>query len=291
MYEDVLALQPDARHRARLASASGAYAGAWLGKMPIDADDAPRPEVYRIALCLRLGAPLHELQFRQQHRCPSCDAPLDVYGFHPGTCKKGNTGYAWTIRSERLEGALTYVARRMGVHAVRVGNANWFGAAGYAPQAKRGQGAYRKADVVFPGFTGGGQRHLFIDVAIVDGTGSARDGDGGAAPGAAASKREGDKTRKYRPICERIGSQFRPAVIERHGHCGDGMCSVIKLLSGNGERSAMEDDISFTAPSRTTFVAQHLVFAAVMADAAMVYEFVMQAVYRVPKRAAVVSRS
>ena len=97
--------------------------------------------------------------------------------------------------------------------------------------------------------------------------------------------------RKYRPICERIGAQFRPAAIERHGHCGDGMCSVIKLLSGNGERSAMEDDISFTAPSRTTFVAQHLVFAAVMADAAMVYEFVWQAVYRVARRAAVVGRS
>ena len=70
------------------------------------------------------------------------------------------------------------------------------------------------------------------------------------------------------------------------------MCSVIKLLSGNGERSAMEDDLSFTAPSRTTFVAQHLVFAAVMADAAMVYEFVWQAVYRVlRRRAAVVGRS
>ena len=97
--------------------------------------------------------------------------------------------------------------------------------------------------------------------------------------------------RKYRPICERIGAQFRPAVIERHGHCGDGMCSIIKLLSGEGERSDMEDDISFTAPSRTTFVAQHLVFAAVMADATMVCEFVMQAVHRVPRGATVMGRS
>ena len=43
--------------------------------------------------------------------------------------------------------------------------------------------------------------------------------------------------------------------------------------------------------ARTTFVAQHLRFAAVMADAAMVYEFVWQAVYRVARRAAVVGRS
>ena len=53
------------------------------------------------------------------------------------------------------------------------------------------------------------------------------------------------KVRKYRPICERIGAQFRPAAIERHGHCGDGMCSVIKLLSGDGARNLAEDDISF----------------------------------------------
>ena len=98
-------------------------------------------------------------------------------------------------------------------------------------------------------------------------------------------------TAVYRPICDRIGSQFKPAVIERHGHCGDGMCSVIKLLSGDGERSAMEDDISFTAPSKTTFVAQHLVFAAVMADAGMVNEFIFHAVHRVPRGAQVVSRS
>ena len=118
-----------------------------------------------------------------------------------------------------------------------------------------------------------------------------RDGGSDAAPGVAADSRETVKVRKYRPICERIGAQFRPAVIERHGHCGDGMCSIIKLLSGDGERSAMEDDISFTAPSRTTFVAHHLVFAAVMADAAMVYEFIERAVFRVPRRATGVGRS
>ena len=104
--------------------------------------------------------------------------------------------------------------------------------------------------------------------------------------------------RKYKPICDRIGTKFKPGVIEWHGHCGDGMCSIIKLLAGDGERDLMEDDISFkdgTAPSRTTtFVSQHLVYAAVMADAAMVYEFVMQTVHRVPRgrgrRSAVVGR-
>ena len=140
----------------------------------------------------------------------------------------------------------------------------------------------------YPCFFAGGQRHLFIDVAIVDGSG---DTAVGGAPGHAASAREAAKVRKYQSICDRIDAQFRGAVIERHGHCGDGMCSIIKLLSGDGERDLMQEDTSFTAPSRTTYVAQHLVFAAVMADAAMVYEFIERAVFRVPRRATGVGRS
>ena len=157
----------------------------------------------------------------------------------------------WTQRSCVLEGALAYIACRVGVYAVQIGNANWFGAAGWDPLAKNGQGAYRKADVVFVGFNGGGQRHLFIDVAIVDGSGATAVG---GALGHAAGAREAAKVRKYQPICDRIDAQFRGAVIERHGHCGDGMCSIIKLLSGDGERDLMQEDTSFTAPSRTTYV-------------------------------------
>ena len=86
------------------------------------------------------------------------------------------------------------------------------------------------------------------------------------------------------PICDRIDAQFRGAVIERHGHCGDGMCSIIKLLSGDGERDLMQEDTSFTAPSRTTYVAQHLVFAAVMADAVMLDDALASALHRLPRR-------
>ena len=99
----------------------------------------------------------------------------------------------------------------------------------------------------------------------------------------AATAREAAKVRKYQPICDRIDAQFRGAVIERHGQCGDGMCSIIKLLSGDGERDLMQEDTSFTAPSRTTYVAQHLVFAAVMADAAMVDDALASALHRLPR--------
>ena len=291
MCADVARLQPDGRHAARLASASGMYAGAWLATMPLARHTSAAPYTFRTALCMRLGAPLDELRAAggsEGHPCPNCGEPLDLYGFHPGTCKRGNVGYAWTQRSEALESAIASAANAMHVYALRVGNANWFGVAGWDPAAGGGRGRYRKADVVCPGFFGGGQRHLYLDAAIVDGAGAVASRVGAASSGMTAATREAAKVRKYGPICERIGAEFRAAVIERLGCCGDGLCSVIKLFSGDGDRDEMEDDYSFSAPSRTTYVAQRIVFAAVMADAEMVCEVVQQAAFGIPRR--VVSR-
>ena len=123
------------------------------------------------------------------------------------------------------------------------------------------------------------QGHLYLDAAIADATG--KDGVHGG-PGAAAAKRADAKVRKYKPICDRLGAVFKAAVMERHGHCDDGMVSYIKLLSGDGERSLMDEDQTFSAPSRTTYVAQRIVFAAVHADAELVGRFIGCAAYGIP---------
>ena len=48
------------------------------------------------------------------------------------------------------------------------------------------------------------------------------------------------------------------------------MQGLLRLLAGDGDRDLMTaDDFSFTAPSRVSYYAQHVVFACVMADAAM----------------------
>ena len=60
------------------------------------------------------------------------------------------------------------------------------------------------------------------------------------------------------------------------------MVSYIKLLSGDGERSLMDEDQTFSAPSRTTYVAQRIVFAAVRADAELVGRFIGCAVHGIP---------
>ena len=76
---------------------------------------------------------------------------------------------------------------------------------------------------------------------------------------------------KYGPLAASVSSQFRPAVIERFGACCDELVGFIKVLTGDGERDALRaDDFTFSASSRTTYMASLLVFGAVISDAAMV---------------------
>ena len=67
----------------------------------------------------------------------------------------------------------------------------------------------------------------------------------------------------------RVDATFRDGVVERYGHCSDGLVGLLRLIAGAGEREPWEESYSPTAPSRVTHVAQCVVFGAVMADAAM----------------------
>ena len=62
---------------------------------------------------------------------------------------------------------------------------------------------------------------------------------------------------------------FRDGVIERYGHCSDGLVGLVRLIAGAGRREPWETDYSSAAPALVTHVAQCVVFGAVMADAAM----------------------
>ena len=72
-----------------------------------------------------------------------------------------------------------------------------------------------------------------------------------------------------RLVCARIDCTFREGVIERYGHCSDGLVGLVRLIAGAGHSEPWETDYSSAAPSRVTHVAQCVVFGAVMADAAM----------------------
>ena len=79
------------------------------------------------------------------------------------------------------------------------------------------------------------------------------------------------KTAKYAPLAAGVSSQFRPAVVERFGACCDSLVGFINMLCGDGDRDALRaDDYTFSASSRTTYMASLLVFGTVISDAAMV---------------------
>jgi hypothetical protein len=155
------------------------------------------------------------------------------------------------------------------VQSCSVGSGNWFGAAGYDP-AKR---SYKRADVVLPHYLGPG-RHLFLDTAVTDpaaGNALTAEPSSETACGVAASLRADKKTAKYAALAAGVSSAFRAAVIERYGACCDSLVGFIKMLGGDGERDALaSEDYTFSASSRTTYMASMLVFGTVIADAAMV---------------------
>ena len=76
---------------------------------------------------------------------------------------------------------------------------------------------------------------------------------------------------KYGPLAAGVSSQFRAAVIERFGACCDSLVGFISMLCGDGLRDALRaEDFTFSASSRTTYMASLLVFGSVISDAAMV---------------------
>ena len=87
----LLEQQLDDRQRARLLSAGGQQAGAWLCVFPVSVWSTVRARHYQLALRMRLGCVIPELQALLAAARPCwCGAALDVYGFHPGLCRAGN---------------------------------------------------------------------------------------------------------------------------------------------------------------------------------------------------------
>ena len=58
----VRGLQPDDRERARVCSAAGQHAGAWLGAMPVSQRLRALPRMFQLGLCMRLGAPISDVR-------------------------------------------------------------------------------------------------------------------------------------------------------------------------------------------------------------------------------------
>ena len=146
-------------------------------------------------------------------------------------------------RSGALERALVGACWARGQSARLTGGVNWFGAAGWSASAKRGKGAYVRADVIAQHFKSP-TSHLFLDAAVTDACSATalRAGSDRLDGKRAAELRAERKTKKYGPICDAIGSIFKAGVAERHGACCEDLNGFLKLISGDGDRDPLADD-------------------------------------------------
>ena len=219
---------------------------------------------------MRLGVTILDLQpVRGVHTvCGACGALHDVLGRHPSVCPSGNRSGLWTDRHDALQWAIIWALRRARYAAARaVGRARLFGSAGVTTT-----GGYLFADLWVPNYRAPG-RHLFSDVSITDpAVSAALDASPSSAhsAGVAAQLRVQHKRAKYDEAVTAVGGEFIAAVMERYGACSDDLCRLAAIACGDGDRELSEaDDWYFTAPSRRSYFMQGVVFAGVMADAAM----------------------
>ena len=93
--EEVIKSMNSERHVARIRSLHGKGAGAWLEVIPTSDKNALKPNEFRVASCMRLGA---GLPFSRLLKTCDCGTELDREGYHLLTCKYGG-GPVWTHNS------------------------------------------------------------------------------------------------------------------------------------------------------------------------------------------------
>ena len=119
----MLAEQPCERHRARLLSASGVGAGAWLEVMPVSDRLRAAPRLFWLALCMRLAI--------SSVSSPPCDRDTRArfagdragvqFSPHVASLNKPRAGerLVGMSRGVRLSGSKPWRRSRTGVHVTR----------------------------------------------------------------------------------------------------------------------------------------------------------------------------
>ena len=261
----------DSCGRARLLSAGGQWAGHWLLALPTHRRLRASPGVFGLALAVRLGAAVpHALGAV----CGACGESYDAWGRHPSACRKGNRGSLWDLRHLALQDALLWVLRALArLPSAQVARGNVLGSAAVTGVRADGSLSYRQLDLWVPHYLAPG-RHLGIDVAVTDplaATAMRSSPSSSAESGRAAALRADKKVTKYERIMLAADGLFRPGVVERFGAVGDSLAGLVRQTVGDAARHGDEEDFSFTAQRQLAWAMQHVVFGAVMGDAAMLW--------------------
>ena len=89
-----------------------------------------RPQLFQLALCVCLGAPIPELDVSGGVACGACVMTHDKYGRHPSLCMRGNRSYLLTERHDGFQRAVQRALWFARVTTCAVGTRrNYFGSA------------------------------------------------------------------------------------------------------------------------------------------------------------------
>lgn len=250
---DHLLSQANHVHRARLLAASQPHTAAWIQAAPVPSlglhlDD----EVVRVAVALRLGAPICE-----PHRCYHCDHPVDQLGHHGLSCIKS----AGRLPRHSL---LNDVVRRSLASA-------GFPAILEPVGLDRGDGKRPDGLTVFP-FQDG--KCLTWDATCADTFAETVVIESALEPGAAARLAEARKQKRYASLTDRYS--FVPVAVETTGVLGPAAATLVqdlgrRISARTGERR------------ETAWLRQRLSMAVVRGNAASVLATAQQPT-RVPQR-------
>ena len=175
----------------------------------------------------------------------------------------------------------------------QVARGNVLGSAAVTGRRADGSPTYRRLDLWVPHYCGPG-RMLGIDVAVTDPLAAGALGSSPSSAdvsGRAGQLRAEKKVGKYEHLVQARGGIFRAGVVERFGAVDDGLSGLLRQCVGDQERLGDEDDFSFTARRQLAYAMQHVVFATVIADSAMLDSALERDVYRLSAEAAEAERA
>ncbi len=194
---------------ARLQSARGDFASAWLGVFDTSAAPWLANDEFRTACCLRLGLPVCQAPAV----CSMCGAAVDAEGHHMIACKKGKHAVHNALRN-----TLHSLCAQALLPAVREGMP-------FAAQG--GDAARQRMDIIVS--AGPDLRPLLLDVAVT--SPFVRPSIAARFPGGAATAYENVKRRTYGPAVQEQVHNFVPLIVDSLGAWGKSALPTLKFLA------------------------------------------------------------
>ena len=221
--------QQDPRWAARLRSAAGPGACAWLTTLPTDEDTSMPDKHYRVAVQYLLGLDYGLERQSPAPRCCYCNTPMANDPWHPIHCTFQNS-HGKSLQHNKIRDLLHKFCLKAGLGATTIEATQYQQASGVKP------------DVMVPFPLG----MLALDVSGSDPTASTYVAAAARRSLSCATAREASKNSHYADMRQRFQIEFLPFVFETHGALGPSAMAFIDRLSEYADRRpGTEADGSF----------------------------------------------